>query len=146
MIHLRNCGRTLALAAAILVPSALASLASDYLAAPVMLLSCLLVLALDSRRRSMHSHFKLDPPAQVRLPRYVARSGGLHLAAGEDLREVALRGCRLAYPGGHVVVYEGLRVVAVVCPEGQEPYAYSPEELREELHSTLTVVPSQEVG
>lgn len=146
MSHLRACGRTLALAAAVLVPSALASLASDHLATPIMLLACLLVLALDSRNRSMHSHFKLDPPAQVKLPRYVARSGGLHLAAGEDLREVALRGCRLAYPGGHVVVYEGLRVVAVVCPEGQEPYAYSPEELREELHSTLTVVPSQEVG
>lgn len=93
----------------------------------------------------MQSHFKLDPPSQSRSPRYVARGGGMRLAAGDDLREVALRGQRLAYPQSHVVVYEGFRVAAVICPDDHILLCYSPEDLLQDL-STATVVEGQVAG
>ncbi len=97
----------------------------------------------------MQSHFKLDAPSASKLPRYVARAGGCLLASGDDLLTIALRGCRLAYPGSDITVYSGLRIVAVIS-SGQVDL-YTPDELRaaaalRDDASTSTVVASQEVG
>lgn len=97
----------------------------------------------------MQSCFKLDPPAQSRLPKYTARAAGCHLCSGDDLQTVALRGSRLAFPGSDLCIYQGLRLVAVVAlgPVDQ----YTPDELRSAVAlradpSADTVVPAQEVG
>lgn len=97
----------------------------------------------------MQSCFKLDPPAGSKLPRFVARAGGCLLASGDDLLTIALRGCRLAYPGSDITVYSGLRIVAVISSGPVD--LYTPDELRSAAAlradpSADTVVASQEVG
>ncbi len=97
----------------------------------------------------MQSCFKLDPPAQSRLPKFTARAAGCHLCCGDDLQTVALRGSRLAFPGCDVVVYQGLRLVAVVSRGPVD--LYTPDELRAAAAlradpSADTVVSAQEVG